>query len=213
MSYLNDILNNTNLYLTVKDKNFKYVYANEKYAEFLGFDSTKSIIGKNDFDIFPESIANIFVSGDAHVLNGGTMINRPEIIIGAEKRKTILTSKTYTKKHDRLAGIVVSFIEIDYPSILTPPKELMKFDENKKIYPFKIDDHVEYFTKKEYEVFKKLFLGLSAKQIAVRMSLSQRTVEDYLNKIKNKLQCSYKYNIIETAIRHGILQSFLNDFL
>lgn len=83
-----------------------------------------------------------------------------------------------------------------------------------KQFEFKIGKITEYFTQREFEVFQNIFVGLSSKQIAKKLSLSPRTVEDYVDNIKRKLQCRYKRNIIEAAIRYGIVEkNFINEII
>jgi DNA-binding NarL/FixJ family response regulator len=55
-------------------------------------------------------------------------------------------------------------------------------------------------TKREIECLNKLCLGYSAKEIAKSLELSHRTVEDYLQKAKDKLGCSKRSDIIATML-------------
>ena len=61
--YLNAILENTNLPIYLKDKNFKYIHINREY-ERLAHVTNEEIEGKEDFDIFPLPVAELFRSQD-----------------------------------------------------------------------------------------------------------------------------------------------------
>jgi DNA-binding CsgD family transcriptional regulator len=56
--------------------------------------------------------------------------------------------------------------------------------------------HLAEFSKQEKECLKCLFMGKSAKETADELGLSSRTVEHYLENIKNKLNCNRKSEII-----------------
>jgi DNA-binding CsgD family transcriptional regulator len=54
------------------------------------------------------------------------------------------------------------------------------------------------FTKNEIRCLTWLRKGLTAKEMGMEMDLSHRTVEDYINSIKYKLNCDRKSQIIRT---------------
>lgn len=56
------------------------------------------------------------------------------------------------------------------------------------------------FSRREEEVISYLIYGLTSKQIARKINISHRTVESYLDKIKNKLNCRSKYEVIIKTI-------------
>lgn len=58
---------------------------------------------------------------------------------------------------------------------------------------------------REYQCFKLFIKNYSAKEIAKNLSLSPRTVENYLNNIKQKLYCSSKYDLLKIAVSNGII--------
>ena len=63
-----------------------------------------------------------------------------------------------------------------------------------------------FFTKREQEVLQNILKGFTAKKIAQQLSLSHRTVEDYIERVKQKFQCINKHDVIEAAMRLGIIQ-------
>lgn len=194
------------IFLSVKDKDLKFTYCNENVLQSLGFSSSKQIIGKTDYDLFTNNIADDYRSGDQYVLKGGLFLNVREIHPYGNEIIHILTTKIpLKKKSSSLAGIVISYIDItelmqDWPS------NNMQYDHESKLYKIQVGKKTEFFTQREYLILKNILKGFTAKRIAKQLSLSPRTVEDYINKIKYKLNCSSKNNIIEEAMRLGILQ-------
>jgi DNA-binding CsgD family transcriptional regulator len=201
MLEVEDLIRFANVYLAIKDKKFRYVYCNEKYAEFLNLDSPKQITGKYDSDFFSEDLVQLYRMGDSHVLNGkGHLFNVAEPISYNNNNMKILTSKNQIiKKNDNLLGIALTFFDISDVKFKSP-LELFKYNTDKNYYEFTMGKEIAYFTPREYAIVKNLFLGLSTKKIASNLSLSSRTIEDYVQKIKNKLKCGHKHNIINTIM-------------
>ena len=85
----------------------------------------------------------------------------------------------------------------------------MNFNSAENKFEFIINGNKEYFTKTEHDIFKYLLIGATAKDIAKKINRSHRTIEDYINKIKIKLQCSNKSHIPEAALRLGLMQQLL----
>ncbi len=63
----------------------------------------------------------------------------------------------------------------------------------------------EYLTKREIEVLKCVILGYSAKKIGHLLQISSRTVEGYVDKLKEKLRCGSKREICFIAIKSGLI--------
>lgn len=67
------------------------------------------------------------------------------------------------------------------------------------VSPSKINDQAENkcLTNRELEISQKLILGFSAKEIAVKLYLSPRTVETHIAHIKQKLNCTKRSELIK----------------
>lgn len=63
--------------------------------------------------------------------------------------------------------------------------------------PVTFKNHKSYITLKEYECIKQIPLGLSAKEIAKRLKLSPRTVEQYFERVKIRVGCRSKRDLIQ----------------
>ncbi len=75
-----------------------------------------------------------------------------------------------------------------------------EFLENIKINKFSIPtkDGTKFLSKREAQCLAMLCEGGASKDIALKLGLSLRTVEDYINRIKNKTNCRYKNQMINT---------------
>jgi PAS domain S-box-containing protein len=60
----------------LKNRNFQIIYANRHFFERLGFETEAEIIGKDDFELFPKSLAAKFRRDDERVLETGEEMAR-----------------------------------------------------------------------------------------------------------------------------------------
>jgi len=76
--FLNSIVENIPHIIFVKDaKELKFVNVNKAGEELLGFSKTE-LIGKSDYDLFPEEVANCFTTKDREVLSAGKLVDISE---------------------------------------------------------------------------------------------------------------------------------------
>ncbi|MFI4937751.1 MAG: methyltransferase domain-containing protein [Candidatus Berkiellales bacterium] len=61
------------------------------------------------------------------------------------------------------------------------------------------------FSKREAEILKQYLLGKSAKEIAIKTTITAKTVEFHLANIKEKLNCYKRSDIFQAALRHGFI--------
>lgn len=65
----------------------------------------------------------------------------------------------------------------------------------------------EILSTREFEIFCLLAEGLSAADVAKRLSLSAKTVANYSTQIKNKLEVTTSAELARVAIRHGVVSA------
>lgn len=64
----------------------------------------------------------------------------------------------------------------------------------------------EHLTKRETEVLKYVVMGYTAKKIAITLDISYRTVENYIEILKWKLNCDSKGDIASLVITSGLIR-------
>lgn len=90
--YLLEIVDNIPAPIYLKDSDGRYLLINKRYEE-LAHITIKDIIGKTDFDIFPEQIATLFRTQDEEVIKNGAPLEFEETITLPDKNFTFITSK------------------------------------------------------------------------------------------------------------------------
>lgn len=197
------ILNQLNLFLWAKDTKYKYIYCNEHYAEAAGLDSPNQIVGKSDEQLPWRTLSDYFKVGDYGVLQGNVRSNVQEVSETINNIKDILVSENQLiNNNGKCIGIVGSFIDITGKQLI---KKCGYYDAERNRYYLGTEDFNNvYLYGREIEVFKKILLGYSARQIADVIKISNKTIESYIDSIKVKLQAKTKGEIIATAIQFGL---------
>ena len=90
--YLEIILNNVNQPIFLKDPKYNYIFINRQY-ELLAQVSCDQIQGKDDFEIFPKPVAQLFRSQDEEVVQCRTLVEFEETIPLPDGMHTFLTAK------------------------------------------------------------------------------------------------------------------------
>lgn len=86
------ILNNSNAVIYIKDLSGRYLLINEKFEKIL-HSGNMEIIGKSDYDIFPEEYAKEIVKNDSDVIDRRKTIIVEEVIPADNEILTFLSSK------------------------------------------------------------------------------------------------------------------------
>ena len=81
-SILRSLIDNVPNFLYVKDRQAKFVVANRYCARQLGLDSPEDLLGKSDFDLYPQPLAAGFYKDDQTVIRSGEpLLNREETVV------------------------------------------------------------------------------------------------------------------------------------
>lgn len=91
-SVKDDIINNINMPIYFKDRNYKYIFINRQF-ERLARVTDEQIKGKDDFAVFPGEIAQLFRFQDEKVAECRGFVEFEETIVLPGGPKTFVTSK------------------------------------------------------------------------------------------------------------------------
>ncbi len=75
-----------------------------------------------------------------------------------------------------------------------------------KSFPGAIDPRLQSMTPREMEVFVMLSRGFATQQIAEKLSISSKTVSNYMTLLKQKLQVTSHVELVHLAIDTGVLR-------
>lgn len=78
----------------IKDRNQRFVLANQGAAQVLGVASPAELLGKHDRELFPSAQAETFAADDERVIKGDAIFNQEESLLALDgKERTLLTTK------------------------------------------------------------------------------------------------------------------------
>ena len=197
------ILNCTsNILIFAKDINSRYLFCNEAAAKAAGLDSPKQIIGKSDDDLYWREHASLYAYYDKQVLKGEILINKQIPITAVNKIETLLLSEAqFLDKNGFSKGVVGHAVDITGYTI-TKNNGFINREKNTFFLGETFND--DYFTRREFEVFKYLLQGYSVDEIALKTGRSSKTIQTQIKHITRKLQCNHKSEIVPTAMRLGL---------
>ena len=92
LEMLQAIMDNSPAMIYLKDIEGRYLLANRRYATLFNIDQ-EAIVGKTDYDIFPEAVAEAFQTNDRAVLEAGTAQAWEEIAPQNGRDRTFLAQK------------------------------------------------------------------------------------------------------------------------
>ncbi len=117
-----------------------------------------------------------------------------------------LTRYTKKERQSNLLGerALISSVLLDQSAV----DALVKSLANKKI-SIEVNGITVYLTKRETECILHLLRYKTVKDIARILQLSPRTIEDYIARLKCKLDCNTKAELIEVALQKGFLDNFI----
>ena len=90
--YLEGILNNTNTPIFLKTSDLKYIFMNREF-ERLSQVTLDKVLGKDDFAVFPEPVAELFRSQDKEVIKRKEVVQFEETIPLPDGIHTFITAK------------------------------------------------------------------------------------------------------------------------
>jgi DNA-binding CsgD family transcriptional regulator len=187
-----------------KDANRHYLGANKALLAMKGFKVAEDIVGKTDEDLTPWLIEDnqIYQQQDLRVLNGDKVSTAH---IDAKTNVVYLLEKRPLIGHN---NIVTGLIYHCHPCHKNEVFRILKqFDDklNLSTNHYSLNDHQNKYelTSREYECVFLLIRGKSAKEIGALLSLSKRTIESYIENIKNKMDCKNKAEILVKAVLSG----------
>ena len=190
-----------------KDKYSVYIAGNQQLASYMGYEHAEKITGLTDANTKSEmsALASQFVEQDKEVMQTG---ERQHIDIGyypnGDLQIHFSVKKQLRDNNNKTIGTVFTCFELQ-PTFLSHLYQDLMIETKPSL--FTIGGHYDdyHLTKRESECLFYLIRGWTAKTIAKKLNLSNKTIECYIDRIKNKLDCPNKSSLIEKSIQLGFI--------
>jgi DNA-binding CsgD family transcriptional regulator len=169
-----------------KDYSGNYLDTNDVMANHVGRDKASDIIGMNDFDILPDSVASLLRKNDLEVMTTNTykIFNECFKSLDGSDEEMVATCIKIPYKTSKNKIIGVTGFAIIQSRLSLLEKAMQEHD----------------LTERQLECLYLLVKGKLMKQIADNMLISHRTVEHYIETIKQRMGCVNKSQLIERAL-------------
>jgi DNA-binding CsgD family transcriptional regulator len=193
----------------IKDAKGAYLESNLAQTISFGLKKSSDVIGMTDKDFLSESEASTLRTTDTNIIKSERPIIAAEICTFPNKAPTIMISHKMPLKNK--AGKVIAVFGTSTPleNLLSNGSESFSpFQEIQAtlisfLLPQKINQ-VKILSKREKECLQYLTRGMTAKQIARILNLSPRTIEFYIENMKNKLECHNRIELVAKAIQNHV---------
>ena len=214
-----NIFNSLPDFVCWKNSDLQYVMLNDITANLFGFKSSDISYERiTDYDLKCDAadLAEDYRRDDKIILESGkslTIINFCRY--KKDQWKLLFGRKSQLMGDDGQAkGVFARFLDVTDCPLMRMVYGLFHTDEaafrgknnNVEQINYIVKDRFDDYglTNRESEVLFFLIRGKTAKEIARIIGLSNRTVEKHLDRIKNKLDCANRSELIEKAIVSGI---------
>ena len=187
-------------YVFFKDKDCRFRGCNETFAKDSGCESIEDIIGRTDYD-FPltNSEAEKYQKDDKRVIETGKLLlNEIEIHLGQDHQKYKVRVNKYPllDHQKKICGLYGDYQYLD-----------INLSGNSREYQLQGKNKIFRLSPREVDCAIAMIEGRSARETALQYAISQRTVESYIENIKNKLGCNLKSELIRTLLK----STFINE--
>ncbi len=172
----------------IKDSQSCYIKVSEGFAQHTGLDSPTQIIGKRDTDLIWQENAPYIYKEDKLIFAGIQIINAQHYRRTSKGIKTLLINKQLQKEW--LVGNAVDITG----------RVLMQQNGRWNIQTKRFEINGLKITAKEIEVVRLLLIGQSSKLMAIRLSISIKTVEQRIESLRRKFNAGSK--VVLTEILH-----------
>jgi DNA-binding CsgD family transcriptional regulator len=211
-----------------KNTNLVYVAASNFIARMCGFENSEQLCGHNDFELScaAADCALDYRAEDNKVLSTGKEISSLQINKFADGNIHIflLRKAPVRDAQGQIIGVCGMGSEVTNPAtgqaifnlLTTAAKYVAGSLENQTFIIG--NENLDHLSARESELIFYFMRGFSNKEIGVLMKLSPRTIESYLESIKNKYHCATRKELLLKCMHNGftyiipqtILQRCLN---
>lgn len=196
-------------YFAMKDSTGHYITCNNNLAGIMKLKSPGRITGLSDCDLpdFSEETHRIHQQNDAMALRGKTVqcVHRSSSPYDGSLYQII--KKPLFDSENTIIGLLYHCTQIMNSNFIAElfvnDSKIYASHERPKAYYIGTNENPFCLSPRELECLFLTLRSMTAKQIAEQLGLSKRSVEFYIDNIKNKMGCTTKSELILLGINHG----------
>jgi DNA-binding CsgD family transcriptional regulator len=205
-----------------KNRDFQYLGANQEALNSMGFACVENILGKRDDEMPWFKDAALYQAQDKLALKGHYQFNVNTLLRNDGTRSVHFIKKGPLRSSGgEILGIIVMGFRLtqrNYANIFSLLAPIgFHWVDFTTIIAKKIDLRFSYenivFSRREAQIISGLLNGNTAIVTANKLYLSKKTVESHLEKIRNKLECKSKLEIVSKAFEFGFIDLMFKNIL
>lgn len=198
--------------LAAKNQDSVYLAVSQEVADIVGWKDAQRSIGKSDYDLSCGAVENAsqMINLDRQVFQKKKKMVSLEVHQYKTGWKSLLAERNPFKSRNLDAFQLLTYsVDITNSALANNSIVLSKID--KKIVPktstyILTSDYISLpLTERQQICLFLLIRGKTAKNIASILNISIKTIEEHTAKIKQKMNCFSKSQLIEKAIDNGFL--------
>lgn len=192
-----------------KDENSRFLYANKAFKQLVGFEPGQDLHGLTDFDLPCEvaSDAELFQQQDKYVIRRQIAITTLNVhrFQSGSSRAFVVVKKPFTDSEAGVRGVLFTGTEFNLTGSAVLPRQVPIGNLSQGSFVIANSDSAIDMTARENEVLYHLLRGGTAKRIGKLLSISSRTVEQYIDVLKGKFGVRTKADLVHRAISMNYL--------
>ena len=202
---MSNIFNQLPGYIGWKDTNLHHLGCNQNLASVLALKNADDIIGRKDSDLIDHTDeSNVFHrENDLMVLQGKIITGIHQAVGVYRHSQYYFVKKPLYDFNNNICGIIYHCNEFK-PSQLAA--HFLEEDPTSSHFRSELPDNKFKLSNRELECLFYTLRGKTARQISEIIKLSKRTIESYLESIKNKTGCQSKADLLVLAVSDGYMK-------
>jgi len=214
------MLDQLGLPVFVKNRSGVYTHCSDHFVKFIGR-PVSQIIGHTAFDISSVALAETYTKADNALFEAGGVQTYSSMVLRADgSHKRVMFSKyritegdegqvkligTFREVTDENAG-VANFQASHKERVLSDEELKFVLDQSRALAKSETENSIlNQLTKRELQILRFIAHGLSSKQMARQLLISEHTVNDYVKALRVKFGVSSKMKLVIMAHHMGVV--------
>ena len=217
-----DVLNLNPSVVWYKDITLQYIGCNDAFARFTNYECSSDIELKDDYNLVWSEFAEGYQVQDKVAFEGKAIVTLDPVLFAGGRRACILTRKTpILNSQQKVIAIRGENIEVSNDHVVKQTLSLHDNDfallgntfngSQTLVQRYQINNIQA--TKQETKVLFYYIRGYNTRHIAQLLHRSSRTIEHTIEKIRDKLLCKNKNELIDLAMKNSLYNQLPIFFL
>lgn len=199
-----------------KDRQSRYLGANQPMLLLANMNSNEEIVGTTDFDFWCQNEATVMVEHDQEIAaedyqKGYIELSRSILEPQCSKKYFSYKVPMHARSGKIIGVFGLSYLVDGIDSLVNAFNELGSFINSNVLEKVTQSESLQTtpLSARQIDCLYYLVKGMTSKQIANTLNLSPRTIEYYLDTIKIKLNCTNKAELIACALQMSVIKNRL----